>query len=375
MRFVVTGGGTGGHIYPALAIARGLQERYSGCEILYIGTNRGLEADIVPKAGLEFRAIRVAGLKRSLSPRNLAVFWQAARGLGEARRIMRTFRPAAVVGTGGYVCGPVVLAAAMGGIPTLIHEQNAFPGITNRILSRFARRVAVTFEDSIKYFPRRARVKLTGLPVRPEILQARRDEARQTLGLPRDATVILSFGGSQGARSINHAMVDLLGLMRERQDVSCLHVTGPAQYEEFMGRLEAAGINLAKNGNITITSYMYDMPNALAAADVAICRAGAATLAELTCIGLPAILIPYPYAAENHQEYNARALEKRGAALVIKDADLSGDRLSQCLEELLQPASSGSKRDLQAMQAASRDMGRPGALEDIVNSVGEIINN
>ena len=148
MRFVITGGGTGGHIYPALAIARGLQQRYPGAEILYVGTDRGLEAEIVPKAGLAFHTIRVAGLKRSLSPANLAVLWEAAAGLAGAARILRSFRPAAVVGTGGYVCGPVVLAAAGLRIPTLIHEQNALPGITNRILARFTGRVAVTFEES-----------------------------------------------------------------------------------------------------------------------------------------------------------------------------------------------------------------------------------
>lgn len=295
MDFVVTGGGTGGHIYPALAIARGLQEKY-GARVHYIGGARGMETDIVPRAGFPFQAINLAGFKRSLSPSNVLVAWRAARGVGQALRIIRSIRPAAVVGTGGYVCGPVVLAARLCGIPTLIHEQNALPGITNRMLSRFTDGVALTFEDSAKYFSRQARTKITGLPVRPEILAADRHAARAQFGLAGDAILVLSFGGSQGAGSINRAMGGLLQrfcLDRANLGVSggnirFLHVTGPLQYDSFMQGLENSGIYLANNGNITIIPYLYDMPDALAASDLVICRAGAATLAELTVMGLPA---------------------------------------------------------------------------------------
>lgn len=377
MRFVVTGGGTGGHIYPALAIARGLEERF-GAEIHYIGGTRGMESDIVPKSGFPFLPIHLEGFKRSLSPANIMVAWRAARGVAQAWRYIRQIRPAAVVGTGGYVCGPVVLAASLCGIPTFIHEQNALPGITNRILARFVDHIALTFEDSKKYFTSKARTKVTGLPVRPEILIKDRRAARDKLGIPEEARLVLSFGGSQGAGSLNRAMAGLFKSLHGEEaghrglpgEVHFLHVTGPRQHKEFMEGLDNSGILLANNGNITITSYLYDMPDALAASDLVICRAGAATLAELTVLGLPAILIPYPYAAGNHQEYNARALESTGAALVIRDADLSGDILFSNLCRLL-----GDVSGLAGMAESSRRMGKPRALEDILDCVQIILNN
>lgn len=369
MRFVVTGGGTGGHIYPALAIARGLQD-VLGAEVYYLGGTRGMEAEIVPRAGFPFEAISLEGFRRSLTPANIKVAWRAARGVAQARKLIKKIRPAAVVGTGGYVCGPVVLAASLQGIPTMIHEQNALPGITNKILSRFVRQIALTFEDSKKYFPRKARIKVTGLPVRPEVLQAERLSARARLGLPPGALVVLSFGGSQGARSINNAMPGVLGAYAGRKDVHFLHVTGPRQYDQFMDIFSKSGISMVDVGNITITPYMYDMPDAMAASDLVICRAGAATLAELTVLGLPGILIPYPYAAENHQEHNARAMERAGAALVIRDGELDSDMLLDKINWLL----SDSPR-LSAMSGFSKSRGKPRALDDIIDCIVKMLDN
>lgn len=368
MKFVVTGGGTGGHIYPALAIARGLKDRF-GAGVFYIGGTRGLESEIVPREGLPFEAIPLAGFKRGLSPANLLVAWKAAAGINRARGLLKKIRPAAVIGTGGYVCGPVVLAAALSGIPTLIHEQNAFPGITNRILSRFASAVALTFEDAVRFFPARAPLKVTGLPIRKEILDRDRSGAREKLGVPREGLMVLSFGGSQGARSINSAMAPVLKHFTGRSGIYFQHVTGPANYEGFIAGIRES-INIPDGGNITITSYMYDMPGALAAADLVICRAGAATLAELTAVGLPAILVPYPFAAENHQEYNARALERKKAAVLVRDSELSGDMLIARVEEL-----AGSRQALEEMSGASREMGRPGALEAILDCVQDMLDN
>lgn len=368
MRFVITGGGTGGHIYPALAIARGLQDKYPGAEILYAGKTGGLEAGLAARAGLPFQSIPLAGLQRRLAVRNVTAVWQAARGVIRARRILTGFRPDAVVGTGGYVCGPVVLAAALSGIPTLIHEQNALPGMTNRLLSRFVSRVAVTFADAVRYFPRRDRVVLTGLPVRPEILAFCREEARRTLGVPVTGRLVLCFGGSQGARTINEAMAEVLPRFAGRPGVYFIHVTGPAQFEPFMASLARAGLSSPQSGNITVKSYLYEMPAALAAADLVICRAGAATIAELTVAGLPCVLVPYPHATGNHQEFNARALEKQGAALVIRDAELSGSLLSREVAQLL----AGEKR-LQEMAAASKKLGRPGALADIIALIAQLL--
>ncbi len=363
MNFVVSGGGTGGHIYPALAIAKGLQEKYPRAKILYIGKDRGLEADLAPAAGLSFRPIRVRGFKRRVAWENLLALGEAGLGFFQARRIIADFQPAAVIGTGGYVCGPVLLAAICLKIPTLIHEQNVLPGITTRLLARFVRLVAVTFADSAQYLPRRARVELTGLPVRPEFLRARREESRRALGIPEDCFFILSFGGSQGARTINRAMREVIKRLGGRPDVCFLHVTGPGQYNDFM-----EGFTLPENGNTTIKPYLYEMPLALSAADLVVCRAGAATLAEITVTGAPAILVPYPYAAGNHQEYNARALESKGAAIVIKDEELRGETLANQIEKLL-----AAPRRLQEMAGASRQLGRPGALEDILQCIEDLI--
>ena len=368
LRFVVSGGGTGGHIYPALAIARGLQDRYPGAEILYVGTTGGMEADLVPKEGLPFQGIAAAGLERKLSLRNLRVLWQAGRGFLQACGIIKRFLPNAVIGTGGYVCGPVVLAAALKGIPTLIHEQNALPGITNRILARFAGRVAVTFADSAIFFPNEKKTILTGLPVRPEILSVDREAGLEKLNLEGDRFLLLSFGGSRGARSINQSMLAVIKRFAGDPRLNILHVTGKAGHEDFLEACSKESMDLAKIGNVTISSYVYNMQNALAAADLVISRAGAATLAELTALGIPSILIPYPYAAENHQEYNARALEKEGAAQVVLDRYLNGEVLCHKVDELLE-----NPTLMLRMAEASKKMGKRKALQDIINCVDNLI--
>jgi len=369
LRFIVTGGGTGGHIYPALAIANGLQQRFPGCAVMYIGTNRGLEADIVPKAGFEFHAVRAVGIRRSLDWHNLKVPWEAWAGYREARRLMRNFAPRAVVGTGGYVCGPVVLAASRLKIPTLIHEQNALPGVTNRILSRVADRVAVTFEDALPFFPHReGLVHLTGLPVRAEIAAAVREQAREKLGVRQNELLVLSFGGSQGARTLNQAVVKALRFLAGISEVRLLHVTGSGQYEQFLDMLQIEGLDISKLDNITVVPYMYDMPEAMAAADLVVSRAGAATLAEITVRGLPALLVPFPFATGNHQEYNAKALVSRGAAELILDADFTGRTLVKKIRQFL-----ADRNRLTAMSQASLQLGRPHALDDIIDLMQGII--
>ncbi|MBC7106849.1 MAG: undecaprenyldiphospho-muramoylpentapeptide beta-N-acetylglucosaminyltransferase, partial [Firmicutes bacterium] len=300
MRCVVTGGGTGGHIYPALAIARGLKERY-GAEVLYVGTVRGLEAELVPRAGLPFAAISAGGLRRRADPGNLLALARTARGFFQAWALLGRWRPAVVVGTGGFVCGPAVLAAVVRGIPTLIHEQNAYPGLTNRLLAGLVRQVALTFPEAAAHLPRRARVAVTGLPVRPEIAEADRGAARRALGIGSESRVLLVFGGSRGARKINEAMVAVLRAFCGRPGVHVIHATGKTEYRDYAARLEASGIKIASCGNITLTPYLYDMAAALAAADLVVCRAGASTIAELTVRGLPAVLVPYPHAAARHQ--------------------------------------------------------------------------
>lgn len=370
LRILVTGGGTGGHIYPALAILKGVKNRYPGSEVLYVGTKVGLEADIVPKAGIPFATVTVEGLQRKFSLQTFAFGIKLARGLVEARRIINDFRPDVVVGTGGYVCGPVVYVAAQMGIPTLIHEQNAYPGITNKLLSRVVNHVAVTFSDSIPYFTRTKAITHTGLPVREEILATDRQQGIRALSLDPGKKLVLVTGGSRGARSINQAMPKVLAALSTRADVQVVHITGQLDYEEARERIRAVGIDTDSAGNITIVPYLYNMADAMAAADMIICRAGATTLAEVTARGIPAILIPYPYASENHQEHNAKSLVNGGAAVMILDRALQGELLKDQVLELLD--NSGR---LATMHEKSLELGRPRALEDILNILEALVTN
>jgi UDP-N-acetylglucosamine--N-acetylmuramyl-(pentapeptide) pyrophosphoryl-undecaprenol N-acetylglucosamine transferase len=326
-----------------------------------------MEADIVPKEGFPFKGIAAAGLERKLSPRNLLVIWKAWRGLRQAGRIIRSWHPDVVIGTGGYVCGPVILAAVLKRIPTLIHEQNALPGITNKILSRFASMVAVSFAASVSYFPNQEKIRLTGLPVRPEILLSDKSAGLKKLGFEKGRFFLFSFGGSRGARTINKAMAEVIKSFADDPRLNILHATGTTGYQEFIEDCAASGIDPARVRNLRAVPYVYNMQDALAA-DLVICRAGAATLAELTALGIPSILIPYPYASENHQEFNARALEKEGAAIVLLDRQLSGALLCGKIEELL-----GDREKLSSMSSASKKIGRRSALEDIMVCVDELV--
>jgi len=361
MRVIVTGGGTGGHIYPALAIAKGILAREPESQILYVGTKEGMEARLVPEAGIDFRGVSGQGLPRKLSVETIKVGAKSFKALWETKQILKKFKPDLVVGTGGYVSGPVVLTAALFGIPTLLHEQNALPGITNKILARFVRKVMVTFPESIAHFGVRKKLVLTGLPVRPEIGEVSRTEGALRLGLHPERLTLLVTGGSRGARSINQAMPIVLRNLLARPDIQVIWATGKATYKETQKALKDAGID-GVSENWKVLEYLKDMPEALACTDLFIGRAGATTLAELMVAGKPGILIPYPFAAENHQEFNARALEKDGAARVILDSVLTGENLSEIIQELL-----AKPQDLRSMADAAKGLGQPKALEKIVN--------
>lgn len=361
MKIIVSGGGTGGHIYPALTLIRTIQKKMKDVEVLYVGTKRGLEADIIPKEGLPFATVDIRGFERRLSLRNLKTLCKAFYGVHQAHRIVQDFKPDIVIGTGGYVCGPVLLAASLQHIPTLIQEQNVIPGITNKILSRFVTKIAVGCEGAMAHFPADKAV-FTGNPIRPEVLSASRAEGFSRFGLDPGKKTVLISGGSRGARSINTAFVDVHRRFAGSQDVQFLHVTGKGEYESVLEKVKEAGIDLTRTENILIEPYLYDMPQAMAIADLVVFRAGATGLAEITAKGIPAILVPYPYAAENHQEYNARAMEKAGAAVMVKNKDISGTRLIAILDELL-----GDAKKLGAMAVCSKQMGKPQAAEEIAD--------
>lgn len=373
MRVLIAAGGTGGHIYPGVSLANDLVKQ--GAEILFVGTSRGLESDVVPKAGYTLRTISARYIPRKVSLKVLQAILVAAKGTWEARSIIKSFHPDVVVGTGGYVSGPVLLMAASMRYRTLIHEQNAYPGITNRLLARLVSRIAVGYAEAAQYFPA-AKTVVTGNPVRPEVLQSKRVEGVRAFGLdPRKRTLLVT-GGSQGARSLNRAILQAAERFNARSDLQVLHAAGKAHYPALKAELAAKGgkdiiedtqHGYITYGNIRIMPYIYTLPAAMAAADLVVGRGGALSSAEITVRGLPAILVPYPFSAEDHQVANARVLERHGAAKVILDKDVNGDTLSSAVFELLDhPA------ELAAMAAASRKLGKPQAGEALLQQVLEL---
>lgn len=366
MRILLTGGGTGGHIYPALAIAERLKELHPECEILYVGTQKGLENRIVPQRGIPFQTIAVEGLPRKISPALLKAVGRAAGGCMDARKIVKQFQPDLVVGTGGYVCGPVVLAARMRGIPAMIHEQNALPGVTNKILARFVNKILVNFQASEQYFVHKERICVTGLPVRQEVLHTERKAGLAYFGFSADKTTLLVSGGSRGARSINRAMAKAYPELVKHSGLQILHLTGAVDYEDTLHAIAAEKIDLKAYPQIIVKPYLDEMQYGLAAADFCVGRAGATFLAEITACGLPGILIPYPYAAENHQEYNAKALADQNAAVMMLDKELTGELLCQNIMDLYQQPEKRNR-----MAACARDAGKRDSLDFIVRLVEE----
>lgn len=369
MKIIVSGGGTGGHIYPAVTIIRALQKKVDDLEVLYVGTSKGLEADIVPKEGFPFKTVDLQGFKRSLSPANFLRAFKAIKGVIKAAGIVRDFKPDVVIGTGGYVCGPVMMAASLMGIPTLIQEQNVVPGITNKILSNFVSRIATGAIEANKHFPQ-DKVIFTGNPIRDEVVNTQREPGYSAFELDPAKKTVLVSGGSRGARSINRAMVGVLKHFAGSKRVQILHATGKAEHEDILRRITEAGVDLNKFSNLKVYPYLYNMPQAMAVADLAVFRAGATGLAELTAKGIPAVLIPYPYAAENHQEFNARAIEKAGAAKVILNKDISAEILISTIEELL-----ADDRHLQEMAERSHSIGHPEAAATIAEMIIELARN
>lgn len=364
-RVILSGGGTGGHIYPAITIAREL-EKLDDVEFLFVGTPNGMESRIIPKEGYKFASIPAYGLKRSLTVKNVGILMKTAASLWKARSILRHFHPDVVIGTGGYVCGPILMAAALSHIPTLIQEQNVIPGITNKILSHVVDKIALGYEAAKVRFPHPEKCVYTGNPIRPDVIEARREESRRILGIPEGTFMVLITGGSRGARSINNAMKGVHEHFRDRDNLCLYHVTGTLDYDKIKSDLHAdEDGRVGKAGRII--KYEYRMPLALAAADLIICRAGAVSLAELAARGLPAILVPYPYAAEDHQTYNAWVFVAAGAAKMIVDKYLTDKELIQDITFLM-----GSPSTLSHMSDASKGLGRIHAGQDIAKLALEL---
>ncbi len=337
MRIIFAGGGTAGHINPALAVAGYVREQQPDAQILYVGAVGGMEERLVKQAGLAFRGIKISGFSRKLTllglKKNVTTLKRIITASIESRKIIEEFKPDICVGTGGYVSGPVLRKAAQMGIPVIIHEQNAFPGITTKMLAHKAEYVMLAVEQAKKFFDDKCKVVITGNPVRKEVISATQKEAKAKLKLD-DRPVILSFGGSLGARKINEAVIELIADTAKTDAFQHIHAYG--QFGQwFLPTLEDKGVRPSEHPNLDIREYINDMQTCLAAADLVICRAGAITLSELQAQGKASILIPSPNVAENHQYHNAMALVSNRAASIIEEKDLTGEVLVRKVKELL----------------------------------------
>ena len=341
MKVLVSGGGTGGHINPALAIADKIKKEIPDAVIEYVGTKRGLEATLVPKAGLKIHFIKVRGFKRSLSLSNFDAAIKAVTSVIEAKKIIKNFSPDIVIGTGGYVCWPVLKAAAKMGIPTAVHESNAFPGVTTRMLAKYVDSVMLGFEESAKYLDcDKSKLLHVGSPVSDKMINANKQEARKKIGIPDDAKLVLSAGGSLGAPALNENVYELIKNYTLPEGVYHVHATGNAGWDEQKVKyldlgFEQIDADTLKKGNVTVCRYIYNMHELLAACDVEICRAGAMTLSELSVLGKAAVIVPSPYVTNNHQYKNAKVLCDKGAAVMIEEKNLSGTLLTDTVKELV----------------------------------------
>lgn len=373
MRFLFTCGGTAGHINPALAVAGKMNEMLGGCEVLFIGARGMMETELVPREGYEIREIEITNLSRSLSlegiAHNLNTIKNVAVSTEKARRIIRDFKPDAVIGTGGYVCFPVLTAAARLHIPTLIHESNALPGLTTKLLSGQVDKVLVGFEESRAHYADPEKVFVTGTPVRGSFSSYTRQTARRQLGLPDDRPLVISLWGSLGAAHMNVVMAELIPMMREKPCFRLVHATGGSYYDAFCSSLARSAPDHGAFG-ADVRKYIYDMPRLMAAADLVLCRAGASSLAELTFMGKPAIIVPSPNVTNNHQEKNARVLERAGGAKVFLEGEFDARSLFDEICGLLADADR-----LRSMREAMLSLAVPDAAERICGLILDTIRS
>jgi UDP-N-acetylglucosamine--N-acetylmuramyl-(pentapeptide) pyrophosphoryl-undecaprenol N-acetylglucosamine transferase len=356
---MIAAGGTGGHIYPGIAVANEIMRRDARSVVRFVGTARGLENRLVPNAGFELSLIESAGLRNVGLVKKLSGLYILPKSLFAARALIQVFRPDIVVGAGGYVSGPVLLAASLMRFPTLVMDSNALPGWTNRVLSRFVDKAAVSFEEALPFF--RGKGVLTGNPVRSEFFEIPAKERYAT------QTDLLVFGGSQGARSINEAMISALPYLAKHQKVVRItHQTGEADYDKVRSGYDQAGWGR----QVGVKRYIDNMMSEFAQADLIICRAGATTSAELVAAGKAAIMIPFPLAADDHQRKNAEALERAGAARMILQKDLTGERLASEISSLIE-----SPVRISEMETAGRKMARRDAAAATVDLMEELVGS
>ncbi len=350
MRIAIVSGGTGGHIYPGIAIAQEIRRKDPGASVLFLGSEEGLERELLSREEYQVKLIWSRALLRKFSYQAVTAPFVSAVGFFQSLWILLWFSPRVLISTGGYASLPVVMAAKILRIPVVLHEQNVLPGAVNRISRRLARKVFLSFPESLKYL----KGEVVGNPVRREIIEAERQKARRRLGLSPEKKVVLVMGGSQGSKKINETLVSSLG--RVPAEIMILHIIGNRDFGWVNRYLEGKRI-----GNYRALPYLHDMADALAAADLAVSRAGATAIAEFLARGLPMVLIPFPYAAEDHQRLNARAVAEKGAAVVVEDRDLTPDKFIEIISD--------ASLDYGKMSECARRLARPRAAERIIDFI------
>ena len=354
MKIVLTGGGTGGHAYPALSIAQELRSEFPECELLYIGSRNSIEERLAREAGLTFYGVTSRKITKLASPDTVLTALALSKGFTEALGKLRRFRPDVVVGTGGYASAAVVMAQVLRRGKTVIVEPDVIPGRTNRWLGRYVSRICVAFEDAVSRLPA-GKAVVTGSPIRSELMSLPdKESARKSLGLEPGLFTILVIGGSQGARRLNEVTAEAVPGLR-KLPVQVLHQAGPRNFDESEERRKSLDWN-----RYHVRAYVDDMRSAYAAADMIICRCGSSTLAEVAAVGLPAILVPYPYAHADHQRFNAEVVARHGGAVLSSDAEITGDFIAQFAEKMI-----GRPDELCRMSGAMRGLGKPNAARDI----------
>lgn len=358
MKVIIAAAQTGGHINPGIAIANKIKKENKRAKIMFIGTTRGLENDLVPRAGYELKTIEAYGLNRKISAQNIKNMFRTLKGLKEAKTIVKEFNPDIVIGTGGFICGPVLMAAKKYKIPTILHESNAFPGVAVKLLSKKVDTILLGFEDAKKRLPKAKNIVVTGTPTKikkVELSEEQKEKMIKELGLDKNLPIVLVFGGSQGAKSINSTLIDIIK-NKSNTNYQIVWASGPKQYNVIKDNLKELKINIDKIKNIKVIPYIYNMEEMMNLADIIISRSGAMTITEIAITGKPAIFIPFPFATENHQEYNARVLVNEGAANIILDKDLNAESLTSTLNEMLKDKTSLLKMGQNAQKIAIKDV-------------------
>ena len=371
MKVVIAAAGTGGHINPGIAIANKIMEKEPDSTIIFIGTPRGLENDLVPRAGYELKTIDAYGINRKINLDNIKRLYKTTKSVEEAKKILKEFKPDVVIGTGGYICVSVGIAANRLKIPIVLHESNAFPGVAIKLLSKKAKAVLLGFEDAKTRLPKAKNVVVTGTPTKiksSKLTDEEKANLRSALMLKNELPLVLVFGGSQGARSINNAIIGIIE-NKLNKNYQIIWAAGKGNFENIKQQLAEKNMDIDNIENAKIMPYIYNMQEVMETSDLVVSRSGAMTITEISNLAKPAIFIPFPFATENHQEYNARVLEKVGAAKIILDKNLNYKNLNDTIELMVE-----NKEQLKEMGKKAGKIANTNVEENIYNEIRNILS-